>query len=360
MEVRKTPLHQTHVERGARLTEFGGWEMPVEFSSIRDEHTAVRTGTGIFDVSHMGQVRIAGEDAYELTQCLTTADVASIDIGSAQYTVIPHRDGSIIDDAILYRIDASEYLLIPNAGKDDLVTKRWTDHRDEQGYHATIENQTSEWGMLAVQGQDAEAQIPATVGDLPFLGIRKVSIDGIDCWCARTGYTGEDGFELIIPWDATRNVDAIIEGTRCGLGARDTLRLEMGYVLAGNEFDQEDNRRNPFEARLDFAVDLGSEPPCIAVNALRTEKAEGPGQLLSGIVMQDRGIPRHGYPITDGQGAEIGIVTSGTMSPTLGEPIGLGYVDAKVAEEGRTIGIDVRGTEKMASIVTPPFVEARR
>lgn len=360
MSLRQTPLHRVHEERDARFTDFGGWEMPVEFTSIRDEHTAVREKIGIFDVSHMGQIEITGNDAMPLCQRLTTGDVSAIEPGEAQYTTVPREDGTILDDTILYRLTRDRYLLVPNAGQDERITSRWIEYRNERGDDAEIANATADWGMLAIQGPDVAARLPVDFADLAPMTITEVTIAGVSCWCATTGYTGEPGVELLVPWEETETVDATIDGTRCGLGARDTLRLEMGFVLAGNEFDQNENRRTPYEARLGFAVALDTDPPCLGCDALRTQQQNGPDQLLAGLRMEERGIPRHGYDITDGDGLTIGAVTSGTMSPTLGEPIGLGYVDASYADPGSTVAVSMRGTERRASIVTLPFLESAR
>lgn len=356
MSSRRTPLYGAHSNLGATFTDFGGWEMPVEFDSIREEHTAVRTEVGVFDVSHMGQIEMSGPDARELNEILTTGRVSRLSPGTSQYTTIPREDGTIIDDAILYQLDAQEYLLVPNAGMDEAVAERWERMGADRSLDVEVRNRTEAWGMLAVQGPNAFEQLPASARELSRGAIGPLSIAGVDCLCAGTGYTGESGVELLVPWDETPLVYDAIDATPSGLGARDTLRLEMGYVLAGNEFDDSDNRRTPFEAGLGFTVDLETDPSCIAEDALRSASEDEDADRLVGFVLQERGIPRHGYPITDGNGAAIGTVTSGTMSPTRGEPVGLGYVPASEASPGTSIGIEIRGTEKMASIETPPFI----
>ena len=363
MGLRIPPLGERHAERDAKVTDFGGWEMPVSFDSIRTEHAAVREDVGIFDVSHMGEIMIRGSDAARLCQRLTSNDVERLAIGESQYTTIPDADGTMIDDAIIYRLDDAEFLLIPNAGKDDLIANRWRSFREEWDLTATVQNQTEDYGMLAIQGPNAASvltDVGVAAAEIDRLSIHHVTIEGVDCLCARTGYTGEDGFELLCPWDDTATIDAAIEGQRCGLGARDTLRMEMGFVLAGNEFDREENRRTPFEANIGFAVDLDSTPPFVGHGALVDQSREGPAELLVGVVLEERGIPRSGYHISTESGEQIGMVTSGTMSPTLGDAIALGYVESEYATDGTTVSITIRGENKKARIVTPPFISSKR
>ncbi len=358
MTGRRTPLYARNAERGAKFTDFGGWEMPVQFDSIQAEHRAVRGSVGLFDVSHMSEIELGGADAIELAQRLTTADVGELTVGQSQYTLLPDREGTIIDDAILYRLEEERYLLVANAGNDQDLTDHFETHRDEVGLSATVENRTDAWGMLAIQGPAAPSAIPAAVDAIERLGIERLSLAGVECWCARTGYTGEDGFEILVPWENTPAVEAAVEGDPCGLGARDTLRLEMGYVLAGNEFDRETNRRTPFEAGLGFAVDLDTDPPGLGREAL--VEAKEPGERLVGLVLTERGIPRSGYPVVSAAGDRIGEVTSGTMSPTLEQGIGLAYVASEYAEPGTAVDIEVRGAARKARIEDPPFVEAGR
>lgn len=355
MSLRRTPLYDRHAERGATFTDFGGWDMPVEFESIRTEHRAVREDVGVFDVSHMTEIGITGADARALLQRLTTGDVDRLHPGEAQYTLLPDEEGTIIDDAILYRLADTRYLLVANAGKDEALAEHCRTYRRGS---AGVENETAAWGMLAIQGPDADESLPASVAGIDRLGIERVEIAGIACWGARTGYTGEEGVELLVPWEHTAAVDGAIAGERCGLGARDTLRLEMGYVLAGHEFDREGNRRGPYEASLDFAVALGTDPPCLGHDALVEQEQRGSDELLVGLVMDERGIPRAGYAILATDGGRIGTVTSGTMSPTREQGIALGYVDAEYAEPGRQVGVEIREATRRASIEEPPFVGA--
>lgn len=355
----RSPLHAVHTDRGARFTEFGGWEMPVSFESIRAEHGAVRTDRGVFDVSHMGELDVAGPDARELCQRLLTNDVDALSVGDAQYTTITSEDGVLLDDTIIYRLADERFRFIPNAGKHVRMLDRWERYREAWSLTATITDRTREVAMLAVQGPTAVEHVDdlatTAIDELDPMAVTRVTIAGVECWCATTGYTGEPGVELMIPWAEAETVDAAVEGTRCGLGARDTLRLEMGFVLAGNEFDPEDEPRTPIEAGLSFVVDFDAEPPFVGRDALAEHD---PDQRLVGLRMLERGIPRTGYDITDSDGTELGHVTSGTMSPTLEAAIGLGYVDADRATEGETVHVRIRDAGRKARIVTPPFLEA--
>lgn len=362
MDLRRTPLYERHDARGASFTDFGGWEMPVSFDSISTEHAAVRENVGVFDVSHMGEIAVQGPDAAELCQRLTTNDVMALQAGRAQYSAVTDESGILLDDIMLYRMGPDSYLFVPNAGKDDWMTTRWRTHAREWELNVDIENRTDSLGMLAVQGPaaaDALAAAGCPTDDIARRDIVEGDVDGITCQIAGTGYTGEAGYELLVPWEDLAAVDAAIEATPCGLGARDTLRLEMGYVLAGNEFHHEDNPRTPLEAGLDFIVDLEAEPGFVGRDALREQREQGPAEVLVGFILEERGIPRAGYDICNPAGEVIGSVTSGTMSPTASIPIGLGYVAASYAASDTEVGVTIRGENKKARIVTPPFLNSR-
>ena len=363
MSLQTPPLRGTHDDRGAKFTDFGGWEMPVEFDSIRDEHEAVREHAGKFDVSHMGEIHVTGSDATTLMQRLTTNDVTALEVGDSQYATITDEDGIIIDDTVVYRVpdegDHAAYLFVPNAGNDEAMADRWRSYRDEHDLEATVDNQTQEYAMFAVQGPEARGLVADVVAD-SITGLGRfeatyVTCEGVECWIARTGYTGEDGYELIVPWDDAEAVWSTLECQPCGLGARDTLRLEAGYLLAGQDFHHEENPRTPYEAGIGFTVKLDTE--FVGRDALEAIKEEGVEEKLVGITLIDRGVPRHGYEITDPDGTVIGEITSGTMSPTLGEPIGLGYVPVESAESGTTLRVVVRGQPKKAKVETLPFID---
>jgi aminomethyltransferase len=365
MALRKPPLREAHAERGAKFTEFGGWDMPVKFDSIRTEHTAVRESAGIFDVSHMGQIEVTGPDAEALLQRLTSNDVSTLTEGEAQYSLITDTQGTILDDTVVYRLPAAhsaDYLFVPNAGHDEQMYNRWTDYRDSHGLEADIRNLTEEIAMIAVQGPDA-MQLAADafteqLHDLSRFESTVAHLAGshsADCLVARTGYTGEDGVEIICPKAAVKPVyTAFARVQPCGLGARDTLRIEAGFCLSGQDFDPETNPRNPYEVGLGWTVALkhtfvGQE----ALQAIRTNDIE---QTFVGFQLLDRGVPRHGYDIADTDGNLIGEVTSGTMSPTLNEPIGMGYVPVEYADPDTVVQVVVRGQAKRASIQSLPFL----
>ncbi|MEF8779891.1 MAG: glycine cleavage system aminomethyltransferase GcvT [Haloferacaceae archaeon] len=374
MDSREPPLHELHAERGAKFTDFGGWEMPVEFDSIRTEHEAVRSEAGIFDVSHMGQIEVSGPDATALMQRLTSNDVGALDPGESQYSCITREDGVILDDTIVYRLpdgaaagasgEETSYLFIPNAGHDGEIYDRWIDHRDARGLDAAVENTTESWAMVAVQGPEAPGMVvdavTAVEPSAPDEAISKFSrneggfatIAGARCFVARTGYTGEPGFEVMCPTDDATDVWSAFDCQPCGLGARDTLRIEKGFLLSGEDFDPEEEPRTPYEAGVGFTVKLDTE--FVGRDALEAQKEEGVDERFTGFKLLDRGVPRAGYELRD-DGERVGHLTSGTMSPTLSEPIALGYVSAEY-EEGDRLSVVVRGEPKRAKVVTPPFV----
>jgi aminomethyltransferase len=392
MPLRTPPLRAVHADRGAKFTEFGGWDMPVEFGSIRTEHTAVRDAAGLFDVSHMGEVIVSGPDATALTDRLVTNDVAALDPGGAAYAAITDEAGVMHDDTVVYRLPQAEidwaagagpaFLFVPNAGHDEWAHSRWCDHRDEWGMEATVENATEDWAMFALQGPDALDHLAREAGTTPDLGrfeIAGLPVAGVDCLVARTGYTGEDGVELLVPWSEAETVWTAFVGDPpaddeeadeddtdepastdgrvqpCGLGARDTLRIEAGFLLSGQDFDPEDEPRNPYEAGIGFVVNLDTE--FVGRDALERVQAEGADEAFVGVRLIERGVPRHGYDITNTDGKVIGTVTSGTMSPTLDEPVGMGYVPADYADPGTTVRVVVRGQQKKARVAPLPFLD---
>jgi aminomethyltransferase len=365
MALRKPPLRDVHADWDATFTEFGGWDMPVEFDSIRREHTAVRERAGIFDVSHMGEIEVSGPDATALMQRLTTNDVAALSPGDSQYAAITNDEGIIVDDTVVYRLPSTggeTYLFVPNAGHDEETAEWWTTHRDEWGFDATVRNTTEDWAMFAVQGPDSPALVEEASGtplDLARFAIEEASIAGATCLLARTGYTGEDGFEVLCPWDEAEAVwNAFVDDDACppcGLGARDTLRMEMGFLLSGQDFHPEDEPRNPFEAGIGFAVDLDTE--FVGRGALERVQREGVDERFVGIELLDRGIARHGHDLTTEAGDHLGHVTSGTMSPTLSKAIALGYLPVDYAEPGTRVDVVVRGSGKAARVVEPPFID---
>lgn len=367
MPLQTPPLRGLHDERGAKFTEFGGWDMPVEFDSIRAEHEAVREDVGIFDVSHMGEIHVTGPDAETLLQRLTTNDVSRLDVGDSQYSAITDEEGIVIDDTVVYRLpdeeDEPTFLFVPNAGNDEATYDRWITHRNEWELDVTVDNVTDEYAMFAVQGPRAvdvvrdRVEDTEPITDLSRFQARYATVAGVECWTARTGYTGEDGFEFLVPWNDAETVwTAFADDCRpCGLGARDTLRIEAGYLLAGQDFDRETNPRNPYEAGIGFVVKLDTE--FVGRDALERVKEEGVEEKLVGFKLIDRGVPRHGYDVTNVDNRVIGEVTSGTMSPTLETPIGLAYVPVEYADPGTTFRVVVRGRSKKARVETTPFID---
>jgi len=361
MDERRSPLADAHEAAGATFTDFGGWAMPVEFDSIRTEHAAVREGVGGFDVSHMGEVTVSGPDAQALCQRLLTNDVTALDSGEAQYAAITDADGIMLDDTVIYDLpdgDREDYLFVPNAGHDAAMASRWRDHRDDWDLDATVTNRTTDYGMLAIQGPDAPALL-SEVTDVDLLDLNRFavasgSVAGADCLVARTGYTGEPGYEVLCPWDETETVWDALDCQPCGLGARDTLRLEMGFLLSGQDFDPDDEPRTPHEAGIEFCVKLDTE--FVGRDALEGVATEGPAEKLFGVTLVDRGVPRHGYDVETPDGDHLGHVTSGTMSPTLGEPIALAYLPVDYAVPDRSVRVVVRGEPKKARTTAPPFL----
>ncbi len=341
------------------MVDFAGWRMPVQYSGLMDEHVAVRGRAGLFDVSHMGEIRLRGNDALAMVQRLTVNDASIIEDGQAQYTAMVNDEGGIIDDLLVYRMAADEYLLVVNAGTT-AKDYQWIESH-LQG-DVTIANESDDWAQVALQGPAAAAVLSRVVElDLATIGYYRFVVHqygGQPAIISRTGYTGEDGFEIYLaPAQATEFADAILEAGHddgvipAGLGARDTLRLEAGMMLYGNDMDE---NRSPIEAKLGWIVkpDKGD---FIGRDALVRQKTEGTAERIVAFKAVGRGIPRHGYTLLDGQGNRVGEVTSGTFSPTLKEGIGMGYVETALASAEIQIFIEMRGKSVEARTVKPPF-----
>ncbi len=355
---KQTPLYSRHVALGARVIDFGGWAMPVQYSGILDEHRAVRSACGLFDVSHMGEVTFEGPRAAEAVQRLTTNDVGKLKDGGAQYTLVCRPSGGVVDDCIVYRDNAESYLIVVNASN---IEKDVAWFKEQSGALCTITDHSSALALLSVQGPKA-AELMRSISEppvdklVPFTWMRAKVCGMSRIEVARTGYTGEDGFEIFVPaedagalWDALLERGAPLGIKPIGLGARDTLRLEARLCLYGNDLDEE---HTPIEAGLGWAV---KGKNFIGEEILAKQRAEGVKRKLVGFVMKERGIARHGYPILDGSGAPIGVVTSGTTGPTVGANIGMGWVPAALAEPGTSITVDCRGKPARAEIVKGPF-----
>ena len=357
----RTPLYDSHCQAGADFTDFGGWEMPVSFDSIREEHRAVRDGVRLFDVSHMGQLVVDGPEAETLLHRLVPSDVRSLEPGAAQYSCFLRSDGIILDDIVVYdHPSKSEYVVVPNAGHDEGLHGRLREHADRWDLDVTVENRTAETGMIAVQGPEAVARVETEADDpieelQPFT-VTETSIGDVECLVARTGYTGEDGVEILFPGDDATAIDTLFDDVqRCGLGARDTLRLEAGLLLSGQDFDPEDEPHNPYEAGIGFVVDLDSGD---FVGRSSVEQArDGTDEQIVGLRIEERAIARHGYEIRS-DGDSVGRVTSGTMSPSFGIPIALGYVDASLASPGTELTVSIRDRSVEATVVETPFLES--
>jgi aminomethyltransferase len=356
--LKRTPLHAAHVRLGARMIPFGGWDMPVQYTGIVEEHRAVRSAVGCFDVSHMGEFEFQGPDALPTLQRLTTNDVATLEIGQVQYSLLCHEDGGIVDDLTLYRLTADHYMMTVNASNID---KDWAWIRGHLDGRVDARNVSGETGLIAVQGPRAERLVgrlaDVDVSAIGYYHFRSGRVAGVLGIISRTGYTGEDGFELYLPAAATEAVwdQLLAEGkvdgaTPIGLGARDTLRLEMKYALYGNDIDE---TTNPLEAGLGWVV-KPVKGPFLGRDAIEQARAGGSARRLVGFEMVERAVARHGYPILH-DGATVGVVTSGSYGPSVDKYIGIGYVPASLAPVGSAIAIEVRGRGQAARVVKTPF-----
>ncbi len=343
------------------MVPFAGFEMPVEYSGVRNEHLRVRKNMGIFDVSHMGEIRVTGKAAFGLVQRLTSNDLARLSPGQVQYTCMPNETGGIVDDLLVYCFSEQEYLLVVNASNTEKDHQWITDHNS---MGASVENASEQISLLAVQGPAASGLVgqltPVDVSSIPFYQFTMGELAGVPgVIISHTGYTGAGGFELYMdPASGEKIWDALFEaGTGqglvpAGLAARDTLRLEMGYCLYGNDIDE---TTSPIEAGLGWITKFTEGNEFINRPALERQKAEGPLRRLVGFRMLERGIPRRHYPIFDSGGNTIGEVTSGTMSPMLECGIGMGYVEAGHSKSGEEIRIGIRKKQLNAVIERPPF-----
>jgi aminomethyltransferase len=360
--LRRTPLYDRHIALGARMVEFGGWEMPVQYSGIVDEHNAVRSAAGLFDISHMGEVEVKGQEALAFLQHIATYDVAAIGEGLANYALMCRPDGGIVDDIFIYNLPDG-YLVVVNAANTEKDFAWMLDQI--AGFDVVLTNISDHASMLALQGPKAES-ILAKVADqdtasLPFHGVATAMLLGdIPAIVARTGYTGEDGFELYCrAGDAETLWHALVGAGRAepvGLGARDTLRLEAGLPLYGNDID---DTTTPYEAGLSFIVKLDKGAPFTGLDALKRQKLEGVKRRLVGFKLTEpKTIARHGYPVFL-DGTQVDIVRSGTLTPTVNAAIGTTYLPADRAKAGTKIEIDVRGKRVAAETVRLPFVPHR-
>jgi aminomethyltransferase len=359
-EDKKTPLYDDHVALGARMVPFAGYKMPVQYEGLVKEHHAVRQRAGVFDVSHMGELRLRGEHAVAVVDYLVSNDVKKLAVGKALYTVCCNERGTILDDLIIYKRGATDVLVVCNASNRDKISAHFARAAKD---HCDFEDQSDDTALLALQGPKAfdvlrAAGTDAHIFDLPSFGLAEAKVAGVPVLVARTGYTGEDGVELFCAnAHASRLFRALLDAGKpigiapAGLGCRDTLRLEGRLSLYGNDIDE---TTDPLEAGLGWVVKL-DKGDFVGRDALLRIKNEGPKRKLVGFEMKERGIARHGYPIVDSDGKEVGVVTSGSPSPTLDKNIGLGYVPSPMSGVGTRFGVRIRDNVAAAEVVKTPF-----
>ena len=361
----ETALVARHRTLGGRLIEFGGWLMPVQYSGILEEHRAVRERAGLFDLSHMGELYLDGPDAGDALAAAVVSDPRTLAIGRAQYSMICAPDGGIIDDLIIYRLAADQYLVVANAGNAATVSNELADRTS--AWNAILDDRSMATSLVAIQGP-AAAGILAPLTDIDLAGLRYYAaaeghVAGIPGLVARTGYTGEDGFEVFVDWARGPDAWAALEEAGrgeglipCGLGARDTLRLEAGMPLYGNELDRS---TSPYDAGLGRVVKLDKAGGFVGREALARIAERGPSRRLVGLEVTGRGIARHGYPVSH-DGTRTGVVTSGTQSPTLGRPIAMAYVNPGDGEPGTIVDVEIRDQPVAARVVPLPFYRRAR
>jgi aminomethyltransferase len=361
--VRKTVFYDTHRKMGGRLVPFAGFEMPVEFAGVKKEHVHVREKAGIFDVSHMGEIWVSGEHATELVQRLTTNDVNRLTDGKVQYSCFPNGKGGIVDDLLVYRVHSDKYLLVVNASN---IEKDWNWVVAHNDHGAILENASDTTSQLAIQGPDAtkilQQLTPADLGSIPYYSFVYDELAGKQhVLISNTGYTGSGGFEIYFSnEDGQEIMDAILEAGKtydlqpAGLAARDTLRLEMGFCLYGNDIDE---TTSPLEAGLGWITKFTDGNDFIDRAFLEQQKEQGLNRRLVGFELKERGIARKDYPIVNEEGSVIGHVTSGTMSPLTGKSIGMGYVEVPFSKTDTVIYIAIRNKQIPATVVKPPFYQ---
>jgi aminomethyltransferase len=360
--LKHTPLRDVHVKAGARMVPFGGWEMPVQYTGIVEEHRAVRRAVGLFDISHMGEFEIAGREVLRVVQELTTNDASTLAVGQVQYTLLCYPEGGVVDDLTLYRLGDDRFMLTVNAANID---KDWGWVTEHGGGPSAWRNVSEETALLAVQGPRAEGLVQrladSDVTRVPYYHFARGAVAGVPALISRTGYTGEDGFELYVAAPRAAELwHALLEAGRAdgiqpvGLGARDTLRLEMKFALYGNDIDQ---TTNPLEAGLGWVV-KPSKGDFIGRSAIEALRARGVTRRLVGFEMVEPSVPRHGYRLLK-DGAPVGGVTSGSFGPAVERYIGMGYVPATLAAVGSELDVEIRGKPQRARVVRTPFYPSR-
>src|SRR5579875_2137589 len=359
----QTPLDAVHRSLGAAMTEFAGWSMPLRYGSETAEHLAVRRAAGLFDLSHMGEIEVTGPEACAALDRALVSDISAIKPGKAKYTMICAGDGGTLDDLIVYRLGDDHYLVVANAANSQVVLDALRER--SSALDAEVADRRLDWALIALQGPEAAGILaPLTAVDLGgvrYYAISSATVAGVDVLLARTGYTGEDGFELFCApddapglWSALHQAGEGAGLVPAGLAARDTLRLEAGMPLYGHEL-------TPFDAGLGRVVALGKEAEFVGRAALEARSSEEPARRLVGLVAESRRVPRAGYHVVDpAAGAAIGEVTSGAPSPTLAKPIAMAYVERDHAEPGAAVAVDVRGQAEPAVVVDLPFYRRER
>jgi aminomethyltransferase len=362
--LKHTPLHSQHAALGARIVPFAGWEMPVEYSGISDEHLAVRTRAGIFDVSHMGEIEVAGQDAVAALQHVTSNDIAKLAIGQAQYSALTTADGAFVDDLLIYRLASDHFLLVVNAS-NTVKDYRWIADHAESFRDVVAVDATARYALIAVQGPASRDLLQALttidLGALKYYWFTAGEVAGVRATVSRTGYTGENGYEVFVPptaaerlWKALIEAGRTVDARPAGLGARDTLRLEAAMRLYGNDIDE---TTSILEADLEWII-AWEKGDFLGRSVLARQREQGISRRLTGFEVLDRGIARHGYQVV-ANGAVAGVVTSGTQTPFLKKAIGLAYVPAAM-KAGDEIDIDIRGRLSRARLVPLPFYKRRR
>lgn len=361
--MKRTQLYEEHQRLGAKIVEFAGWEMPLYYSGIVREVETVRASVGVFDLSHMGELVVSGPEALDLVQFVTTNDARKLDVGRAQYTLLCDEDGGVVDDLIVSRLDAEEYMLVVNASNTD-ADFLWIQQHNR--FHAECRNWSDDTGIVAIQGPASQEllqpHVPFDLGTLRKMSVKRDRVGDSDAWVSRTGYTGEDGFELLCAasdcpalWRLILEAGQSLAVRPVGLGARDVLRMEAGYPLYGHELTRE---TSPVDARLLWAVQL-DKGDFLGRQAMLRALEEGPRQVLVGLEAEDRCIPRHAQEVY-AEGVPAGWITSGTFSPTVGRGIAMAYVKPDCAEVGTRVQVDVRGKMCNCQIVNTPFHKSEK
>jgi aminomethyltransferase len=360
--MKSIPLRQKHADLGASFTDFGGWEMPVRYSSDLAEHEAVRTKAGLFDISHMGEIFIGGKDAASFLDYALVGAASEIAVGRAKYSLICNEAGGILDDLIVYRLAETSFLVVANASNKDVVFQAFKARL--AGFDTEVRDESDSWVLLAIQGPKS-VEILSTItsaplSELKYYAISEAKIADVDCLLARTGYTGEDGFEIYIPVAAAEKVfDALMAaGSKfdlmpTGLACRDTLRLEAGMPLYGHEMNED---VNPYQAGFGKVVRLDKPGDFVGKDALQKLSESKPTRVLVGLIGEGKRAARADYEIfTEGSETAIGVVTSGALSPTLGYPVAMGFLNSDLAAVGSKVSVDVRGTRLAFEVVRLPF-----